>query len=152
MLVSKLIHVSKQGHWLQRNWLISLPESPFSINTWVWTKYTIWCSRQYSRAFSLMKSFVHWLTVHWNLFIPILGIYSLSGKTSYRRVNRCPGSVRTNLVRPQSGEIGCYNYRIALKFDRHFNSATAALPVKFQSVWKSLNPNLAASRLHEILR
>ena len=26
------------------------------------------------------------------------------------------------------------------------------MPVKFQSDWKSLNPNLAASRLHEILR
>ena len=25
-------------------------------------------------------------------------------------------------------------------------------PVKFQSDWKSLNPNLVASRLHEILR
>ena len=36
-------------------------------------------------------------------------------------------------------EIGCYNNRIALS-------------VKFQSDWKSLNPNLAASRLHEVLR
>ena len=45
-----------------------------------------------------------------------------------------------------------YNNRIALKFDRYFGSAAAEVPVKFQSNWKSLNPNLAASRLHEILR
>ena len=30
-------------------------------------------------------------------------------------------------------------------------SAAAEVPAKFQSDWKSLNPNLAASRLHEIL-
>ena len=30
--------------------------------------------------------------------------------------------------------------------------AAAVVPVKFQSDWKSLNPNLVASRLHEILR
>ena len=31
-------------------------------------------------------------------------------------------------------------------------SAAAEVPVKFQSDWKSLNPNLTASRHHEILR
>ena len=49
-------------------------------------------------------------------------------------------------------EIGCYNDRIALKFDTHLGSAAAELPVKFQSDWKSLSLNLAASRIHEILR
>ena len=48
--------------------------------------------------------------------------------------------------------IGCYNDCIALKFDRHFGSTATEVPVKFQSDWKSLNPNLAASRLHELLR
>ena len=39
-----------------------------------------------------------------------------------------------------------------MKFGRQFGSVAAEVPVKFQSDWKSLNPNLAASRLHEILR
>ena len=51
------------------------------------------------------------------------GLYSLSCKTSYRQI-------------PWSLE--------AARF-------AAEVPVKFQSDWKSLNPNLAASRLHEIL-
>ena len=71
-----------------------------------------------------------------------LGLYSLSGKTSYRQ----------NLAKSRSREIGCYNDRIVLKFDRHLGSIAAEMVVKFQSDWKSLNTNLAASRLHEILR
>ena len=55
-----------------------------------------------------------------------------------------------DLVKLGSG-IGCYNGRIALKFDRPIGSATAEASVKSQSDWKSLNPNLAASRLCEIL-
>ena len=41
---------------------------------------------------------------------------------------------------------------ITLKLDRDLGSGSAAaeMPVKFQSDWKSLN--LAASRIHEILR
>ena len=57
-----------------------------------------------------------------------------------------------NLVKSRSREIGCCNGRIALKFDKYLGSVAADVPVKFQSNWKSLNPNLAASRLHEILR
>ena len=34
----------------------------------------------------------------------------------------------------------------------HLDSATAQVPLKFQSDWKSLNANLASLRLHEILR
>ena len=56
------------------------------------------------------------------------------------------------LAKSRKSEIKCYNYRIALKFDRHLGSAAAEVPVKFQSDWKNLNPNLAASRLREILR
>ena len=48
-------------------------------------------------------------------------------------------------------EIGCYNDRIALASDKHLDSAAAEVPVRFQSDWKSLNPNLAATRPHEIL-
>ena len=37
-----------------------------------------------------------------------------------------------------------------MKCDRYLGSATGEVPVKFQSDWKSLIPNLVASRLHEI--
>ena len=57
-----------------------------------------------------------------------------------------------NFVKSRSREIGCYNARIAPNFDRHLGSSAAELPVKFQSDRKSLNPNLAASRLNKILR
>ena len=57
-----------------------------------------------------------------------------------------------NLVKSPGREIGCYNDRIALKVDGHLGSAAAEVPVKFQSDWKSLNSNLAASSFLEILR
>ena len=57
-----------------------------------------------------------------------------------------------NLVKSRSREIGFYNDRNVMQFDRQLGSAAAEVPVKFQSDWKSLNPNLAASRLREILR
>ena len=56
-----------------------------------------------------------------------------------------------NIVKSRSCEIVCYNYRNPLKFDRHFGAA-AEVPVEFQSDWKNIKPNLAASRLQEILR
>ena len=40
---------------------------------------------------------------------------------------------------------------VTLKFDRHLGSTVAEMPVKFQCDWKCLKPNLAASRLREIL-
>ena len=58
----------------------------------------------------------------------------------------------SNLTKSRSREIGCCNGRNAPNFHRHFGNAAVGVPVKFQSDWKSLNPNLAASRLHEILR
>ena len=57
-----------------------------------------------------------------------------------------------NFVMYQSREIGCYNDRIALKYDRHLGSAAAGMPAKFQNDRKSLNLNLVVTRLHEILR
>ena len=47
----------------------------------------------------------------------------------------------------RSDEIGCYDDRITLKFDRHLGSAAAKVSVKFQSDWKSLKLNLVASVL-----
>ena len=63
-----------------------------------------------------------------------------------------PDVLLQDLVKSRSREIGCYDGRIALQFDRHLGSAAADVPVKLQSYWKSLNPNLAASGLREILR
>ena len=57
-----------------------------------------------------------------------------------------------NLMKSQSREIGCYNAHIALKFDRHLDSAAFGVSVKFLGNWKSLNLNLAASRFYKILR
>ena len=62
------------------------------------------------------------------------------------------GVLPQNLVKARSREIGSYKDRIALKFDRHLGAAAAEVPVKFQSDWKSRNPNLVASGLNEILR
>ena len=73
----------------------------------------------------------------------ILGLYSLS-----RRTDVLPH----DLGKSRSREIGCYNDHIALNFDRHIGSVAAEVPVKFRSDWKNLNPNRAASRIHEILR
>ena len=56
------------------------------------------------------------------------------------------------LMKSRSHEIGWYDDRIALKFDRLLGGTAAEGSVKFQSDWKSLNPNLAVSRFHEILR
>ena len=71
----------------------------------------------------------------------LLDLYSLSGKASYRQISRSLEAAR----------FGCFNGRLAMQFDRHLSSGAAEVPVKFQSDWKSLNPNLAASILREIL-
>ena len=78
---------------------------------------------------------------YWDLFIH-----------PYPNFNGKTDALPQDFVKSRSRETGCYNDRIALEFDRHLGSATAEVPVKFQSDWKSLNPNLTASRLHEILR
>ena len=44
------------------------------------------------------------------------------------------------------------NCRIAFRFDRHIGSSAAEVPGKFQNETIIQNTNLAASRLHEILR
>ena len=38
------------------------------------------------------------------------------------------------------------------RVDRHLGSAAVDVPVNFQRDWRSLNPNVAALRLHEIWR
>ena len=55
-------------------------------------------------------------------------------------------------MKSQNRKIGCYNDHITQKYDMHLSSNAADVPVKFQSDLKSLNMNLVALRLHEILR
>ena len=49
-----------------------------------------------------------------------------------------------NYYKSRSREIGCYNERIALQFDRHPGSVAADVPVNLHSDWRSYNPNFAA--------
>ena len=74
--------------------------------------------------------------------ITILGLHSLSGKTSYRQISRSL----------KAAWLDVYNDGIALKFDRHIGSVAVQVPFKFRDNWKSLNANLAASRFHKISR
>ena len=71
----------------------------------------------------------------------ILGRYSLSGMTSYRQIPWSLEAARLDAI-----------MIVALKFVRHLGNAADEVPIKFQSDWKSLNPDLAAARLDEILR
>ena len=57
-----------------------------------------------------------------------------------------------DLVKIQSREIEFYIDCIALKYDTSLGNAAAETPVKFQNDCKKSEPNLAASRLREILR
>ena len=47
-----------------------------------------------------------------------------------------------NLAKHRSHEIGCYNNRFALRFDRHIGSDAAEMPVKFQIDWMGINPSI----------
>ena len=71
-----------------------------------------------------------------------------SGPLFTKRVEALP----QNVVKTRVREIGYYNDRNALKFDRHLGSAAAKVPEKLQSDWKCLISNLAASGLHKIVR
>ena len=66
-------------------------------------------------------------------------LYSLSGRTSYRKISR-------------SRKIRIYTFSVALQFDRHLGSSAAEMPVKLQSDTVIIAINLAAPRLNEIWR
>ena len=69
----------------------------------------------------------------------ILGLYSRSGRTQDRATSR-------------SREIRVCALLTALKFDMHLCSSAAEMSVKLQSDTVIITSNIAASRLHEILR
>ena len=68
-----------------------------------------------------------------------LGLYSLSGKTSYRQISWSLEAARLDVA-------------LVVSLWNLTGTSAAQVPAKFQSDWKSSNPNLTASRLHEILR
>ena len=75
---------------------------------------------------------------------------------SHRNEHRLPissqASFRVISLSLEATRLGVLMIESLWKFDRHLGSAAAEVHVKLQSDWRSLNPNLAASRLHEILR
>ena len=54
-----------------------------------------------------------------------------------------------DLVKPRCRDIRVYTFHIALKFDKHLDSITAEMPVKFQNDTIIVASNFAASRFHE---
>ena len=100
-------------------------------NTWFKKRHTpdhiqLWWHLSVDRLHTLLQEF--------------LGLYSLSGKTSYRQISWSLEAARLDV----SMVVSLWNLT--------GNSTAAEVPANFQSDWKSLNSNLAASRLHEILR
>ena len=69
-----------------------------------------------------------------NLKTVTLGLYSLSGRTSYPKISRSIA------------------FPIALKFHGHLGSTAAEMPVKLQSEPTIKTPNLAASSLRDVAR
>ena len=84
-------------------------------------------SRKYICLYYQAFSSISWFSLQ--------GLYSLSGKTSYRQISWSLEAARLDVAMV----VSLWNL-------------TGTSAAKFQSDWKSLNPNLAASRLHEILR
>ena len=77
-----------------------------------------------------------------NKTMRILGLNSLSGKASYRQISWSLEAARLDVAMV----VSLWNLT---------GTSAAALPryqPNFRAIGKSLNPNLAASRLHEILR
>ena len=80
------------------------------------------------------------------------GQTEMSSSPAGPRLNIRKDVLSSDLVKFRSYEIGTLKCHIALKLDRHIGSNAAKEPGKFQSDRTVLNTNLAASRLHEILR
>ena len=77
----------------------------------------------------------HW---HWIRLLPHWGLYSLN---SYRKNPLSLEAARLDVIMTASF------WNLA----SYLGSAAAEVPVKLHSDWKSSNPDLAASRLYEIL-
>ena len=87
-----------------------------------------------------------YMMMNWRLFTTYRAQWTRAtpGPLFTKRTDVLPQDV----MKSRSREIGCYNDRVTLIFDRHPDSAAAKGPDKFRGEWKSWNPNLAALRLH----
>ena len=103
----------------------------------------------YTYCFLARITFLQWFRYwYWKLgtnFHINLGLYSLSGKTSYRQISWSFETARLGVIinAPLWNLTGTW---------QPLDSSAAEGPVKFHCDWKSLNPNLATSGLYEILR
>ena len=125
----------------------------YDLRLWIGALLTLLCDRKIYRKSQICALDDHKsarvtdLRVKPRMWLQLLLTMTDSGPLFTKRTDVLP----SDLVKSRSREIGCYDDRVALKFGRHLDSSAADVPVKFQNVWKSLNPNLAPLRLHEIL-
>ena len=91
-----------------------------------------------------------WLTVLYSVIQGLQGLLNRSVSAHAELIfTKRTDVFPYDVMKSRSHQIGCYNDRIALKFDRHLGGATAEVPVKFQSNWESLN---RMSRLEHFTR
>ena len=122
---------------------ISLELNPWHCNESLgWTEKCL-----HGKRYKMLS--MGWLTVNRMICASPANVTGLSPNEAGMILFLCV--LPPNLVKSRNRKIGCYIDRIALKFGRVFGRAAAEVPAKFQSDWKSLNPNRAASRLREIL-
>ena len=114
----------------------------FYLHAWSGQRNTLWLRDTVKQTFPGKLAAAGLTTVYY------MDIETSSGPLFTKWMDVLP----QDLTKSRSREIVCYADRIALKFDWHLGSATAEVPVKFKSVWESLNPNLAASRLQEFMQ
>ena len=112
-----------------------------------------YCSSSIAKALELLQSCTKPSIYKVLTFADTKPVWDNTQQTDSRhRFTKRTDFLPKDLVKSRRHEIKCYNDHIGLKFDRHLGSAAAEVLVKFQSDWKSLNPNPVASRLHEVLR
>ena len=158
LLMYKLVSVSK-----------SMAQTTVHNGKW-------YASRKWDKTKNTFVEFALWKETPWiHNSLCGLVITQISPKHSQETTNRSPTKERyvgsfvswksgplfttrtdvlpPNLVKSRGRGIGCYNDRIALKFERNLGSSVAKEPVKLRSHGKILNLNLPASKLHDkILR
>ena len=148
------------GHWLRQNPINDEFEMINLVQVLAWRRQTTSHYRNqcwYSYFWRFLSQAHSWLYIRGRLLQYMLSLYNIWVTVTALKIGGLLFTKRTDvlpqdLMKPRNRAIGCYNDRIARKFDRHFGSAFAEVPLKFQSDWKSLNVNLVASRLHEILQ
>ena len=110
-----------------------------SVGIKTFTPVAIRCLRRslivISRKISRLRGFVRSCDKTSSAILnPPQGLYSLSGRTSYRKISWS--------LKSRSREVRVQTFPIALKLDRHIGSNAAQMPVKFQSDTIMITSNL----------